>query len=85
MSRVFVSDVAAFDSEVLRSDLPVVAEFTSEWGEWSDRNVMMGEMAREYAGRVGFAIVDVDSYCPGIALAYVNKGVAALFASGTAR
>lgn len=39
-----------------------------------------GEMAREYAGRVRFAIVDVDSYCPGIALAYANKGVAALFA-----
>ena len=85
MSRVFISDVVAFDREVLRSDLPVVSEFTTEWGEGSDRNAMMDEMAREYTGRVGFAIVEVDSYCPGISLAYASKGVASLFASWTAR
>ena len=65
MSRTCITDADIFAREVLESDLPVVAEFASDWvGASAEWKSMMGEMAREYAGRIKFVIVDMARYCP---------------------
>lgn len=80
MARIFISDGAAFDREVLRSGLPVVAEFTVEWVGLGDIwNKIVGDLSREFVGRVKFVIVDVDEF-PAIPANYAIKGVPAFLA-----
>lgn len=82
MARIIISDGAAFDREVLRSDLPVIAEFTVEWVGLGDIwNKMVGDLSREFVGKVKFVIVDVDEF-PAIAANYAIKGVPAFWAFG---
>ncbi|MCC6859460.1 MAG: thioredoxin [Bryobacterales bacterium] len=53
---------AAFDNEVLNSDLPVLVDF---WAEWCGPCRMMAPtietVATEYAGRVKVGKLDVDA------------------------
>ena len=80
MSKILITDSDIFEREVLLSDLPVVAEFTtggaSGGGLWSD---LVAGMDREYAGRARFVVVDVG-VCRGIAARYAIKNVPALIA-----
>ena len=65
MSRTYITDADTFTREVLESEIPAVAEFASDWvGASAEWKSMMDEMAREYAGRIKFVIVDMARYCP---------------------
>ena len=73
--RILITDSDAFEREALLSNLPVVAEFTTEvasggelWGE------LVAGMDKEYAGRARFAVVDVELCCD-IAEMYAIKSV----------
>lgn len=66
MSTVKVSD-ATFESDVLKSDVPVVVDF---WAEWCGPCKMIGpsleELAKDYDGKVKIAKLNVDEN-PGVA------------------
>jgi thioredoxin 1 len=50
-----------FEEEIVKSDMPAMVDF---WAEWCGPCKMVGpvveELAKEYAGRVKIASVDVD-------------------------
>ncbi len=66
MSTVKVSD-ATFESDVLKSDVPVVVDF---WAEWCGPCKMIGpsleELAKDYDGKVKIGKLNVDEN-PGVA------------------
>ena len=56
-----ISD-ASFEADVLHSDKPVLVDFLSEWcGPCKMVAPVIDEVAKEYAGKVNFAKMDVDS------------------------
>jgi thioredoxin 1 len=67
-----------FQQQVLKSDKPVIVDF---WAEWCGPCKMMAPhfeaLASEYAGRVAFAKVDVDSN-PMVAAQYGIRGIPTL-------
>ena len=56
-----ISD-ASFESDVLKADKPVLVDY---WAEWCGPCKMIGpildEVAKEYAGKVKIAKMDVDA------------------------
>ncbi|MBK3588845.1 thioredoxin [Streptomyces sp. MBT57] len=67
-----VADVTeeTFERQVLGSDLPVLVQFTADWcGPCRQLGPVLGEIAREEAGRVRVVQLDVDRN-PGVTVRF---------------
>ena len=76
---------ANFEQEVLNSDTPVLVDFWAEWcGPCKAIAPVVDELAEEYAGKVKFTKLDVDSN-PQTPMNYGIRGIPALliFDGGT--
>ncbi len=69
---------ATFDSEVKKSDMPVLVDFWAEWcGPCRQVAPILEELSKEFAGQLKVVKLDVDSN-PGIAQAYNIRGIPSL-------
>ena len=61
MSHVTHIDDANFEAEVLKSSVPVVVDFFADWcGPCRSLSPIVEELAKDFAGKVKVAKVDVD-------------------------
>jgi thioredoxin 1 len=68
-----------FDQEVLKSDTPVLVDFTATWcGPCRQIAPLVEQLAGEYAGRVKVTKLDIDE-SPGTAQKYGIRGVPTLY------
>lgn len=68
-----------FDQEVLKSDIPVLVDFTATWcGPCRQIAPLVGQVAEEYAGRVKVTKVDIDE-SPETARKFGIRGVPTLY------
>ena len=78
MATVPVTD-ATFESEVLKSDVPVVVDFWAEWcGPCKQIGPALEELSDEYGGKVKIAKVNVDENMA-VAQQLHVRGIPALF------
>ena len=80
-----VSD-ASFDADVLKSDKPVLVDYWAEWcGPCKMIAPVLEDMAKEYAGRLTVAKLDIDAN-PAITSQFGIRGIPTLilFKSGKA-
>ncbi len=67
-----------FDSEVVKSDMPVLVDFTATWcGPCRQIAPLVDQLADEYDGRVKVTKLDIDD-SPGTAQKYGIRGVPTL-------
>ena len=72
-----VSD-ASFDSDVLKSDKPVLVDYWAEWcGPCKMIAPVLEDMAKEYSGRLTVAKLDIDAN-PGITSQFGIRGIPTL-------
>lgn len=78
MSNVIDVSDKDFETEVLRSDVPVVVDFWATWcGPCRKLSPVIDEVADEYAGKVKFAKVNVEQ-CVETAKKYSISGIPCL-------
>lgn len=67
-----------FDEEVLKSDVPVLVDFTASWcGPCRQIAPLVDQLADEYDGRMKVTKLDIDE-SPGTAQKYQIRGVPTL-------
>jgi thioredoxin 1 len=77
MSSIAVNDTQ-FDSEVLKSDLPVVVDFWAEWcGPCKVLSPVVDELATELQGKVKIVKVNIDE-APEAPTKYGVRGIPTL-------
>lgn len=77
MSSIAVND-AQFDSEVLKSDLPVVVDFWAEWcGPCKVLSPVVDELATELQGKVKIVKINIDE-APEAPTKYGVRGIPTL-------
>ena len=75
----YVTD-ANFDAEVLQSATPVLVDYWAEWcGPCKMIAPVLEDMAKEYAGRLTVAKLDIDAN-PGITSQFGIRGIPTLIA-----
>jgi thioredoxin 1 len=68
-----------FEAQVLKSDVPVLVDFTATWcGPCRQIAPLVDQIADEYVGRAKVAKLDIDE-SPGIAQKYGIRGVPTLY------
>lgn len=68
-----------FDQEVIKSDVPVLVDFSATWcGPCKAIAPLVGQLADEYAGKVKVGTIDIDD-SPGIAQRFGIRGVPTLY------
>lgn len=68
-----------FDSEVLKSDVPVLVDFTATWcGPCRQIAPLVDQVADEYEGRLKVTKLDIDD-SPGTAQKFGIRGVPTLY------
>ena len=78
MPKPFAVTDSSFEQDVLNSDVPVVVDFWADWcGPCKAIAPVVDELAEEYAGKVKFVKLDVDSN-PKTAINYGIRGIPAL-------
>jgi thioredoxin 1 len=77
--NVLVVNDLNFDDEVLKSDAPVLVDFTATWcGPCKQIAPFIDQLADEYAGRAKVAKVDIDE-SPGTAARFGIRGVPTIY------
>lgn len=68
-----------FEAQVLKSDVPVLVDFTATWcGPCRQIAPLVDQIADEYVGRAKVVKLDIDE-SPGIAQKYGIRGVPTLY------
>jgi thioredoxin 1 len=78
MSDVISVDDSNFESEVIKSKLPVLVDFSAEWcGPCKRMSPILDKFAKSYLDKVKVVKIDVDA-SPGIASTYYIRSIPSL-------